>query len=86
MTRRYREPIDVHGGNAEPAIFHWRGRTYLVVAILGHWREDAAYWTAGGIEIPQRDLWRVEAVGTSGAGVYELVRESGRWLLDRVWD
>jgi hypothetical protein len=55
-----------------------------VCAVLGHWREDAGYWVGGGVEIPQRDLWRVDT-GQAG-GVYELVCEQGRWRLDRVWD
>jgi hypothetical protein len=58
-----------------------------VVSVLGHWREDAAYWAGGGIEVPQRDLWRVEARnGTPTRGVYELVSEGEAWRLDRVWD
>jgi len=93
MTRRYREPVSVEERSAEPAAFRWRGRTYRVVAVLGHWREDAGYWTGGGVEVPQRDLWRVEAARPAApvaaalpAGVYELVREAGAWRLDRVWD
>ncbi|MGH8905415.1 MAG: DUF6504 family protein [Egibacteraceae bacterium] len=88
MTRRYREPIEVSVGDPElgPLTFRWRGRTYSVLTVLGHWREDGAYWAGGDIEIPQRDLWRVEATASKDRGVYELVRESGRWILDRVWD
>ena len=88
MTRRYRERIEVTAGRADsiPTGFRWRGRTYHVLTVLGHWREDAGYWAGGGVEIPQRDLWRVEAADSAGAGVYELVREARSWLLDRVWD
>ena len=92
VTRRYREPVEVAVARAErssqaPVGFTWRGRAYTVVAVLGHWREDAAYWAGGGVEIPQRDLWRLEARnGRSGRGVYELVREGDVWRLDRVWD
>ncbi len=88
MSKRYREAVDVVGGDGGPQRFSWRGSTYRVTSILGHWREDAAYWAGGGIEVPQRDLWRVEARnGRPGsAGVYELVSESGAWRLDRVWD
>lgn len=98
MTKRYRESVEVlahrEGGGAvtgAPAAFRWRGSTYRVLSVLGHWREDAGYWTGGGIEIPQRDLWRVEASnGPRGylpiSGVYELVQERDVWRLDRVWD
>lgn len=89
MTKRYREKVEVteitaaagHGATV-PAAFRWRGSAYRVIAVLGHWREDAGYWSGGGVEVPQKDLWRVEAAG----GVYELVCEGGGWQLDRVWD
>lgn len=103
MTKRYREQVTVvagadGGGPASdpggapappsaPAAFSWRGTTYRVVTVLGHWREDGGYWAGGGVEIPQRDLWRLEARnGTPVTGVYELVHEQGVWRLDRVWD
>lgn len=101
MTKRYRERIQVSvaartGDAPVPRTFRWRGRPYQVLAVIGYWREDGGYWAGGGVEIPQRDLWRVEASrrsppettrpGGAGHGVYELVRESGAWTLDRVWD
>ncbi|CAN5362666.1 hypothetical protein BH23ACT9_BH23ACT9_16420 [soil metagenome] len=91
MTKRYREPVDVRTdpgtGPSPPAAFTWRGGRYRVLSVLGHWREDAAYWSGGGIEVPQRDLWRVEASnGSPARGIYELVSEGGAWRLDRVWD
>ena len=92
MTKRYREPVEVTAAAAgadphTPVRFTWRGSTYRVLSVLGHWREDAAYWSGGGVEVPQRDLWRVEARNTTPAsGVYELVQEAGAWRLDRVWD
>jgi hypothetical protein len=92
MTKRVREPVTVTtAGTAEPVAFRWRTSSYRVTAILGHWREDAAYWSGGGVEVPQRDLWRVEAAERRGGaadvpGVYELVQEADAWRLDRVWD
>ena len=87
MSKRYREAVEVVDDEHGPVRFAWRGSTYRVISVLGHWREDAGYWTGGGIEVPQRDLWRVEARnGTPAKGVYELVSESGKWRLDRVWD
>jgi hypothetical protein len=95
MVKRFREPVDVvtDGASLDPAhpaprSFRWRRRTYVVVSVLGHWREDAGYWTARGLEVPQRDLWRVEARRTGGpsAGVFELVRETDDWRLQRLWD
>jgi hypothetical protein len=91
MTKRYRETVEVtavgDGWDERPAAFRWRGAAYRVLAVLGHWREDAGYWSGGGVEIPQRDLWRVEARnGAPVSGIYELVREDATWRLDRVWD
>jgi len=89
VTKRYREAVEaVEVGEQEvPARFCWRGSTYRVLGILGHWREDAGYWSGGGVEVPQRDLWRVEARnGTPTPGVYELVCEGGAWRLEKVWD
>lgn len=90
MTKRYREDVEVTTDGVDPrtpTAFCWRGRRYRVVAVLGHWREDAGYWSGGGMEVPQRDLWRVEArAGSRPQGVYELVCEAEAWRLDRVWD
>ena len=96
MTKRYRETVEVEteqvlveldGGPAPPAAFVWRGGRYRVLSVLGHWREDGAYWAGGGVEVPQRDLWRVEAQnGSPSRGIYELVHEQDAWRLDRIWD
>lgn len=92
MTRRYGETIEVLEVRPDrrvptagaPAVFRWRGRTHRVVGILGFWREDAASWTGRGIEVPQRDLWRVET--STEAGICELVHDGQGWRLSRVWD
>lgn len=93
MTRRYREPLeDVRrdGAADAPTAFRWRGRTYRVVQVLGHWREDPGWWRrADGrpVRIEQSDLWRVEAHdGTPAGGVYEIARHGHAWRLERVWD
>lgn len=91
MSKRYREAVEVvtidTPDGPEPAAFRWRGAAYRVLAVLGHWREDAGYWSGGRLEVPQRDLWRVEArSATPASGVYELVHEGDRWRLDRIWD
>lgn len=83
MSKRCVEPVEVQTGErGEPTQFRWRGAAYRVREVLGHWREDAGWWEGGGMAVPQRDLWRVEA----RTGVYELVHEHGAWRLHRVWD
>lgn len=93
MTKRYREVLEaVRCEGGVPATFRWRGRTYRVRQVLGHWREDPGWWRRSdgrAIRIEQADLWRVEAAGgTNGrsSGVYEVVRRGELWHLDRVWD
>lgn len=101
MNKRIHEPIEVAHhcdelGEAVPRAFRWRGTRYAITAVLGHWREDAGWWSGAGLAVPQRDLWRVEARHSHGGhrdgdpaghdGVYELVCEPGGWRLDRVWD
>jgi hypothetical protein len=66
MTKRIHEPVEVlhrrdELGEVVPRAFRWRGRRYAITAVLGHWREDAAWWSGPGLSVPQRDLWRVEA-------------------------
>lgn len=66
MNKRIQEPVEVTHhrdelGEAVPRAFRWRGVSYAITAVLGHWREDAAWWRGAGLAIPQRDLWRVEA-------------------------
>lgn len=92
MTKRYRETIEaVELAEDAPVSFRWRGRSYRVVRVIGHWREDPGWWHRGDgapIRIEQADLWRVEARNGSPSrhGVYELVRRAREWHLDRVWD
>jgi hypothetical protein len=87
-------------GVGAPTAFRWRGRSYTVLQVLGHWREDAGWWRRPDgvpVQLERTDLWRVEArwwVGPGGKrqngkptrGVYELVRRGEDWRLDRVWD
>ncbi len=113
MTKRYREDLDevVVGtsdedevdadprGAGAPTSFRWRGRSYVVLQVLGHWREDEGWWRrpdGAPVQIERTDLWRVEARrwvglgrsqnGRPTRGVYELVRRGEAWRLDRVWD
>lgn len=90
MTKRYREPLgSVRCEGGAPVTFRWRGRTYVVRRVLGHWREDPGWWRRSdgrAVRIEQADLWRVEAGAGSSGGVYEVVRRGEHWHLDRVWD
>ena len=106
MSRTYADPIDVRRsegaspaeepGAGGPAQFLWRGRLYVVRAVIGHWIESAAWWGGsrraleGAIPPHEHEVWRVEAqAGRSGsAGVYDLRRDvaADRWVLARALD
>jgi len=74
-----------------PLRFDWRGRTYRVVDILGHWLDNDPWWRGmqprdvpqsaadvTGIRYRSRRVWQVEATNTETAqiGVYELAQEA----------
>ena len=89
MTRlispgRHGDPVEVHRGELDgglwgsdaPAQFLWRGRLYVVRAVLARWTESGGWWrgtavrelTQGdaatgpmAIDDRERDWWRVEA-------------------------
>ncbi|QBI18156.1 nucleotidyltransferase [Egibacter rhizosphaerae] len=89
MTKRVRERVEVvdtlpdrRANDGAPSRFRWKGRIYRVRSILGFWREDTGPWWRHGLEVPQRDLWRVD----TSLGIIELVHERGEWRVTRVWD
>lgn len=86
--RRIDESIEsltpVAGGDTAPLAFRWRGRRYVVGAVLAHWVETGAWWrraaprpTSGSGELPdpERWLWRVEACRGAQTGVFDLCKE-----------
>jgi hypothetical protein len=107
MSRTYTDPIEVRRAPSAPQVglpvheqpptqFLWRGRLYVVRAVVAHWIESAAWWGGsrraleGGIPAHEHEIWRVEAqAGRSAAtGVYDLRRDltADRWVLARALD
>ena len=84
------ESVEVrHGASGEPEVFRWRGRRYVVQAVLATWVEALPWWVDQGYG--QRYVWRVEALSRTGtSGVYDLFQISRgpgcQWGLDRVID
>ncbi len=79
--RRYDDPVEVRLASESPHQFVWRGRLYVVGAVLAHWVEVGAWWRIRDTEgLPVaahatgRQVWRVEArAGRSSTdGVYDL--------------
>lgn len=107
MSRTYTDPIEVRrapraaeagplASEEPPAQFLWRGRLYVVRAVVAHWIESATWWGGsrraleGGIPAHEHEVWRVEAQAgrSSGTGVYDLRRDlaADRWVLARALD
>ena len=85
-------------GAREPEAFVWRGRLYVVRAVLDRWQERRPWWRDarerdGGSDVltdaRERQVWRVEASAgrLCGVGVYDLGADHGdQWRLLRVAD
>ena len=114
MVRRYEEPIEVREGAREdltpglgegagrgPNAFVWRGRLYVVRAVLDRWQERRPWWRDArereGSDVltdaRERQVWRVEASAgrLAGIGVYDLCADpashaGSQWRLLRVAD
>jgi hypothetical protein len=80
VVRRYEESIEVRDGGAGPHSFVWRGRLYVVRAVLDHWQERRPWWRDARegadvlVDARERQVWRVEASAgrLAGVGVYDL--------------
>ena len=101
MTRLYGQSrhdlVEVRRRDDVPDQFLWRGRLYVVRAVLARWTEAGGWWRgeAGpSLDDHERDWWRVEADSgrheamTAGPGVYDLCFDwsQGSWRLARVMD
>lgn len=72
------EPVDVQVDRAGPALFTWRGETYLVRGAKEYRPADSGQ--------AEGTLWRVQATGPDGGlGVYELRRSQNTWHLSAAW-
>lgn len=92
---------DTHPSAADgpaPDAFIWRGRLYVVRALLGHWHERRPWWREALdprgsaprdlLSELEHEVWRVEAGPgrLHASGVYDLAREDRGWRLLRVAD
>jgi len=112
MSRSYADPIDVRRAGEPPPLrevrpaalvpqdgpaqFLWRGRLYVVRAVIAHWIESSVWWGGsrraleGALPAHEHEVWHVEAQAgrSDAAGVYELRRDmaADRWVLSRAMD
>jgi hypothetical protein len=75
-----------------PNWFSWRGRKYVVLAILFSWLEAAPWWRTR--QTREWQVWRIEAVDRAtqnssaiqNSGVYDIATSDQRWFIRRVMD
>ena len=71
-----------------PNWFSWRGRRYVVLAILFSWLEAAPWWRTR--QTREWQVWRIEAADqatqNNSAGVYDIANSDQRWFIRRVMD
>ncbi|MEP6464355.1 MAG: DUF6504 family protein [Frankiaceae bacterium] len=65
MSRRCTETIEVRRGDEAPEQFLWRGRLYLVRAVLASWTESGGWWHGSAA----RPLFGVDEAAPPSAGV-----------------
>lgn len=73
MSRLLADPVEVRRREEAPEQFLWRGRLYVVRAVLARWTESGGWWRGGSargsasdtepavLADRERDWWRVEA-------------------------
>ena len=78
MARRVAEPVEVRvAGERDdtPTSFLWRGRLYVVRAVLGHWLERREWWNGEAARAVHGD-------GPGRSGTVTLERESWVWRVE----
>ena len=86
MTRRVGESVEVRvTGDPDdaPMSFLWRGRLYVVRAVLGHWRERREWWAATAARALHGDGDVAGAGGSPASGTATtLERERDVWRVE----
>jgi hypothetical protein len=87
MSRRYDEPIEVTSALArtprtsDPEAFIWRGRLFVVRAVIDRWQERRAWWREVGTEVQVRAEGGPEGAG-AGVGANRHERERQVWRVE----
>ncbi len=86
MSRRYDEPVDVRRRDEEPAEFVWRGRHYVIRAVLAHWVETGAWWAgASGASAEGSAALALAAEGSAALALDDAERDVWRVEASRGW-
>lgn len=96
MVRSYAEPVTVQRRDDTPHQLIWRGRLYVVRAVLARWVEAGGWWRSAAsgastaLADPDREYWRIEATPGLAAGVVVLDLcfdwDTGTWTVARSMD
>jgi hypothetical protein len=93
MTRRVGEAVEVRvAGDPDdsPMSFLWRGRLYVVRAVLGHWHERREWWAAAAARALHGDESAPTAGGTTALDherdVWRVEASAGRSFGNGVYD
>jgi len=84
MSRLHTDPVEVRRRDDEPAQFLWRGRLYVVCAVLARWTESGGWWRAGAVTaLSSGDA---SADGSAGPSPLETapIPSSPKWA-QRAW-
>jgi hypothetical protein len=82
MSKLIGEPVKVHQNkDSMLTAFIWRKRLYIVLEVIGWWREPSEWWNGKATRL----FIRVNAWNSS-IGTYELYRLGKEWFLSRVLD
>jgi hypothetical protein len=82
MSKLIGEQITVHRNkDSRLTAFIWRRRLYIVLDVIGWWREPSRWWDGEAVPL----FVRVNARNSS-TGSYELCRIGDSWFLIRVLD
>jgi hypothetical protein len=94
MARLVSELIEVRvvgeSNDDAPMSFLWRGRLYVVRAVLGHWRERREWWAVAAARALHGDSW-TPSPGAGGAldhecEVWRVEASTGRAYGNGVYD
>ena len=94
MARRVGESVEVRvAGDPDdaPMSFLWRGRLYVVRAVLGHWRERREWWAAAAARALHGDECAPPTAGAATAleherDVWRVEASAGRIFGNGVYD
>jgi hypothetical protein len=92
LTRHYAEPVEVEHRDGEPTQFRWRGRRYVVRAVLDHWVATGAWWDdpAARLDDDECEFWRLEAAnGRTGPPIVVdlcCAASTAGWSVQQLFD